>query len=822
MVTTASGFYRNRLALERLIAEALPPILARTPASTSCRMWFVGCSTGEEAYELAMDIWDACQGKNVPAIQIFATDVNQPALAHARHAVYASTCLGRVPASRIAQHFIAEGESYRISPDIRNLCVFAVHDVTTDTPFSRMDLIRCGMALSHLDPATQQAILTIFHRSLAADGVLQLQTPCAIDSASSLFEPIDAEHGVYRSRVVPGRHISQSVRRESAPRRTFPTAQARPESIVQRTVDQIVMDRFAPAGVLVTDALEIIQLRGAAERFLEPHHEEGPGNLLMRLPVSMRRMMGDAVHEAQRHKVPVRQEHLPMLVAGGGSTFSYEVIPVITPHGSDGYLILFDEQARPARPSDPRISQDPVPGPVDVHRGEADLHGRVARLNHELKEAHAYIHSVEAERAKLIDQLKDAQDDALSSGEEYRSTNDELQIMKDEVTASNRALRILNATLQSTNADLSAASAAITLAGNLTATIVETMRSPMLVLSGPLVIERMNQAFIQIFGGDRLREVGLSIYDAHQGMWDIPAMHHLLDDILSTSARVDDHEITYDFPGYGERTIRIDAHRIQGDEPGGRLIVLAMMDITKQVQALKDLRSASQDLMRSNADLDHFAVTASHDLQEPLGVVSLYLEILKLQYGSLFDDRAREYMANVASGALRMTQMIRGILAYSRPGNQAMDMVPVESMAILEEATGNLAVAIDTAQAVITHDLLPIICCHRDQITLVFQNLIGNAVKFGRPQAHPVIHVGSSQTDRAWTFTVSDNGIGVKEKDYDAIFQPFHRVHTDRIVKGFGIGLTTCRKIVERHQGRMWVESVFGKGSTFSFTLAKP
>jgi signal transduction histidine kinase len=142
-------------------------------------------------------------------------------------------------------------------------------------------------------------------------------------------------------------------------------------------------------------------------------------------------------------------------------------------------------------------------------------------------------------------------------------------------------------------------------------------------------------------------------------------------------------------------------------------------------------------------------------------------------------------------------------------------------MSILEVARANLAIAIDKAHAVITNDPLPIIRCHRDQLTQVFQNVIGNAVKYGKARGHPVIHVGSNESDRAWTFTISDNGIGVREKDYDAIFQPFHRVHTDRIVKGFGIGLTTCRKIVERHNGRMWVESTFGKGSIFSFTIAK-
>jgi light-regulated signal transduction histidine kinase (bacteriophytochrome) len=178
-------------------------------------------------------------------------------------------------------------------------------------------------------------------------------------------------------------------------------------------------------------------------------------------------------------------------------------------------------------------------------------------------------------------------------------------------------------------------------------------------------------------------------------------------------------------------------------------------------------------------------------------------------------------MANVTDGTLRMTEMIRGILAFSRPGNQGVEMVPVDSKSIVEVAKDNLALSISKSCAVITQDELPTIRAQPEQITQVFQNVIGNALKYCKAKGRPVIHIGCRESDHAWTFTIADNGIGVKKKDYAAIFQPFHRVHTDRFVKGYGIGLATCRKIVERHKGRMWVDSAPGKGSTFSFTIAK-
>jgi two-component system CheB/CheR fusion protein len=767
-----------------------------------------------------MDATDAIRHTTITALQIFATDIDDQLLASARQGRYPIGIINQVPAERLACYFTKDGDGYRISREIRDLCVFAKHEITVDMPYSRMDVIRCGSVVSRLEPAVQRAILSTFHYALRPGGYLLLKAPQGIALSASLFEAIIPECGLYRSRAITSGTPSPGVRPQIVSKPTIGRPSKRPAPTLQEAADQIVMGRITPSGVLVTDAWEIIQFNGNAERFFEPMLGSGHGNALLRMPFALRSVVEDAASEVQQRGISVRRKRLSMPLGRVDRINAVEVIPVMTPLGSAGYLILFEEQIRAE--NDPTRAGVHIDALGDDDGQKALLRGEVAELRRELAVAHVGMQYLEEQKVSLARQLQESLDETQSSSEEYHSTNEELQFSKRDVDTANRELIALNATLRSANADLIAASAEIRISGELTSIIVETMQTPLLVMSGIFIIERTNEAYLRAFGGNRQFTLGHSLFDIGDGIWEIPQVRRLLNEVRQAPAKLGDVEITHRFPAIGVRTIHISAYLISAGDEHRRLFVLTFSDISHQAHVMNELKSTAHELMRSNADLDHFAVIASHDLQEPLGVVSLYLEILKLQYGSHFDDRAREYMAHVTSGALRMTEMIRGILALSRPGNDGMDMTDVDCATIVQDARKNLDLSITQARAVITTDPLPIIRAHRGQITQVFQNILGNAVKYGKSKGHPIIHVTSSESEQAWTFSITDNGIGLREQDRDAIFQPFHRVHTDRIVKGFGIGLTTSRKIVERHKGRMWVDSKLGKGSTFFFSIAKP
>ncbi len=232
----------------------------------------------------------------------------------------------------------------------------------------------------------------------------------------------------------------------------------------------------------------------------------------------------------------------------------------------------------------------------------------------------------------------------------------------------------------------------------------------------------------------------------------------------------------------------------------------------------EQLKKTNADLMRSNKELEQFAYIASHDLQEPLRMVASYLQLLEQRYKGKLDQNADEFIGYAVGGAVRMQRMINDLLDYSRVGTRGNSLAPVDCNAVLEQAKANLGLKIQEAGAVITHDPLPVVQADTSQLVQVFQNLLSNSIKF-RGGDKPVIHVSAEHKENGWLFSVRDNGIGFDPAYADKIFTIFQRLHPAARYPGSGIGLTICKKIIERHGGRIWSESTPGKGAVFYFTV---
>jgi light-regulated signal transduction histidine kinase (bacteriophytochrome) len=237
-------------------------------------------------------------------------------------------------------------------------------------------------------------------------------------------------------------------------------------------------------------------------------------------------------------------------------------------------------------------------------------------------------------------------------------------------------------------------------------------------------------------------------------------------------------------------------------------------------EAYQELEHKTKELTRSNEELQQFAYVASHDLQEPLRMISSYTQLLERRYGDRLDGDARDFMAYIVDGAARMKQLIEDLLAYSRVGTRGKEFQHVDSGASLDRALANLRASIESSGAKITRDALPEVLADGAQLSQIFQNLIGNAIKF-RGDEPPRIHVGAEARDTVWVFSVKDNGIGLDTQYADRIFMMFQRLHNKAEYPGTGIGLAIVKKIVERHGGRIWVESEPGKGASFGFTIAR-
>lgn len=251
-------------------------------------------------------------------------------------------------------------------------------------------------------------------------------------------------------------------------------------------------------------------------------------------------------------------------------------------------------------------------------------------------------------------------------------------------------------------------------------------------------------------------------------------------------------------------------------KPGQFAVIF--MDVTERKHAEEAIQRVTEDLRRSNAELEQFAYVASHDLQEPLRMVSSYVQLLGKRYQGKLDRDADEFIAYAVDGAKRMQNLINDLLAYSRVGTRGEDFSPVSTECLFEEAIANLQFAIEDSRATITHDPLPVVRGDSVQLVQVIQNLLGNAIKF-RGDEPPCIHVGVQKAEGEWIFSVRDNGIGIDPKFADRIFIIFQRLNDRTVYPGTGIGLAICKRIVLRHGGRIWVESALGRGSTFYFTL---
>lgn len=242
-------------------------------------------------------------------------------------------------------------------------------------------------------------------------------------------------------------------------------------------------------------------------------------------------------------------------------------------------------------------------------------------------------------------------------------------------------------------------------------------------------------------------------------------------------------------------------------------------EIAERSQAEDALRRKTTELARSNAELEQFAYVASHDLQEPLRMVSSYVQLFEKKYKDQVDEAANKYIAYAVEGAKRMQALIAGLLEYSRVGREELPPEMVSLDAVVEVALLNLASVLQETRAKVSYDALPSVMGHSALLAQVFQNLIANAEKFRRPGVTPAVHISAQRHQGNWVVSVSDNGIGIEAEFFERIFVIFQRLHTRNEYPGTGIGLSICKKVIERHGGRIWVESKPGEGATFRFSL---
>jgi signal transduction histidine kinase len=341
-------------------------------------------------------------------------------------------------------------------------------------------------------------------------------------------------------------------------------------------------------------------------------------------------------------------------------------------------------------------------------------------------------------------------------------------------------------------------------------TILDTLREPLLILDVALQVKMANRSFYRTFRLKAEETVNKFIYELGDGQWNIPKLRVLLEEICFGNTQVEDFDVERDFARIGWKFLVLNARRIQ-PETGQPMILLALEDISER-------KEIQRELERSNRDLEQFAYVASHDLQEPLRVVTSFTQLLAKRYKGKLDSDADEFVAYIVDGADRMYRLINDLLAYARLGSHEAEFGATDCEAVLADALSNLGSAIEENGATVSHDPLPNVKADRDQLSRLFQNLLSNAIKF-RAADPPVVHLSARRNENEWLFSVRDNGIGIDPEHFEHIFLIFKRLHGRSEYSGTGVGLAICKKIVEHHGGKIWIESQVGKGSTFYFTM---
>ena len=576
-------FFRDPAAFEALKNEVLPVIVKSKVPGTPIRIWVAACASGEEAYSIAIALLEVlADNKRAIPIQVFGSDISEHAVQLARAGSYAAAATKGIGQARLGRFFTKVDGRYRINKAVRDLCVFVRHDLNNDPPFSRLDLITCRNTLIYFGAELQKRIVPIFHYALNQPGFLMLGRTETLPGFASLFSVVDRANKIFARRPAIGRvgisfpTGSQAPNRGGAPARATGAGGTALE--VQREVDQILLSRFAPAGVIVDDNFDIVQFRGRTGAYLEPAPGQANLNLIKMARPGLLTDLRLAIHAAQKDGLPSRREGVRFQTDGEVRLVTIEVMPIRAGGGGakpEQYLVLFEDLTSGAPGPRRRKAGKGASGktkPRDTrtrHREE---------LEQELAATREFLQSVIDQKARTNEELQTANDQLLSNNEELQSTNEELETAKEELQSGNEELTTVNEEVQVRNQELAQLSDDL---GNL----VVTVDLPLVILDSHGRIRRFTagaRGLLNLIPGD----VGRPIRDIKPNI-DLPELDAWLAEVMQTSV-MREAEVR-DRNGRWHR-LQIRPYRTSDNEING--VVLSLLDIDTLRRSVEDARRA--------------------------------------------------------------------------------------------------------------------------------------------------------------------------------------------------------------------------------------
>lgn len=845
LLIPVTTFFRDPKVFAEIKERVFPSLINKKSGST-IRLWVAGCSTGEEAYSLAIAFMESLEEQeNDFQIQIFASDISEASLAIARKGFYKEALLSNVSEAQLLKYFDRKADGYQVKKELRSLCTFAAHNFLKDPPFARMNLISCRNVLIYMDPYIQKKALTTFHYALLDNGFLLLGKSDTAAQVAELFKPLVKSGKLYSRKQASSRAVYKSmVEMEASLQQPAgeKLANVPKANDFVKNGQAILLAEFTPASVIINEHMDIMHINGNVAPFLQLVAGLPTFNLLKIARKGLAFELRNIFRKVKERNTPVVKAGIPFKSGDEVLDVTIEIRQLsgtVEPY----FLIVFTSLVLPKKGNAKFIGliQEQI-------NNDNDNLKRIKALEEELLQTQVDVNAISEGHEASNEELQTANEELLSGTEELQSLNEELETSKEELQSSNEELIIINAELLEKQEQLNSSKAYIE-------AIIATLREPIVVLDKNLQIKNINGAFVKKYHITKEEAKTQPLYEICNGLFDNAMMRSLLEKVLPESKELNDYEITLNMGQEREFILLLNAKKVANDQGGEPSILLAIEDITErkiaelslkllsdsleakvrqrteELEAVNsDLNMSIQELNSANVRLQQFAYIASHDLQEPLRKIQTFISVLQ---GQPLPEEAIPLLKKISTSSDRMKTLVKDLLTYSYLANDQEFYVATDLNNVIRNILIDFELVIEQENVEIICCDLPIIAAIPLQMNQLFYNLISNALKFLRTDNVRRIEITCEKLSAAqmenypkldsaliwYDFTVKDNGIGFDQKYEKQIYTIFRRLHTDDAYKGTGIGLAISHRIVENHGGMILGESTLGKGAAFHVLL---
>jgi two-component system CheB/CheR fusion protein len=578
MLIPVTSFFRDKKIFDNLCKSVFPSIIKNKSAEGNIRIWVAGCSTGQEAYSIAICFMEYL-GHKKEKIQIFATDLSEPAILKARSGMYTKTEAEAVSHSRLKEYFTYRNGQYRVNKELRDICVFAVHNFLKDPPFGKIDFITCRNVLIYMDSYLQKKALSTFHYALNPNGLLLLGKSENTIGVTELFNAKGKNDKIFSKKAVPSR-LTPTGNRRAVAGLHLKVDNKSDEFIpadFQKTADDLILNQFAPAGVVINEAMDIVHFRGNTSAFLGQAPGKPTHNLLKMARPGLAFELRNVVHKVKIESTLIKRENIVFPVNGHDQLITVTALPL--PNTIETlYLLLFQQQT--AIPK--KFSRK-------GHKTKQDEKLlRIEQLETEIALLREDMRVITDEQEASNEELQSGNEELMSSNEELQSLNEELETSKEELQSTIEELTVVNQEMVNLNDQL-------ILEKEYAEAIIATVPQPMLVLDQHFKVLLANESFYIKFNLNQSEIEGRLVYEMANRDWNIEALRVLLETILPHQQSFLGYEIEHHFESLGTRTMVVNAREIVKNKEE-KLILLAIEDRTDIRQSTKQIEEREEQL----------------------------------------------------------------------------------------------------------------------------------------------------------------------------------------------------------------------------------